>query len=284
VVADQHGHEREAVVPEGPVGDGRSRRWPLLLLVVAVAAITGAGAGSLAGVLTDDAGSPTSASCPAPADPSAAPAAASGLPAIIAAVRPSVISIDVTSTRWDDNGSPVFGTMAGTGVVIDADGLVATNSHVVEGGGRVVATLPSGESVEAAVLGTDEALDLAVIDVGVGGLVPARFGCSAELKVGQTVVALGNALALGGEPSASTGIVAAVDREISTPSGRTYTRLIQIDVATNEGQSGGPVFDDTGQVVGITTAGLAGGSGVGFAIGIDDVLPVLDELRGGADV
>ena len=258
--------------PPEPLPTRRSsRRWaPFLVAALAAGAL----AGAVTGGLTERPSTPaTGGSCPVAAAPPSA------LPAVIESVVASVVAIDVSSTTFDVDGIPVLGQMSGSGFVIDANGLVATNAHVVEGGGRIAVTLPGGEVVDGTLVGIDDELDLAVVDAHTGGLTPARFGCSADLRVGDTVVAVGNALGLGGEPTASTGIVAALDRSITTQSGRAYTGLIQTDMAVNEGQSGGPLVDATGQVVGVTSAGLAGGSNVGFAIGIDEALPALLALQ-----
>ena len=277
VVVEHHGSERAG-------GDRRGlRRNRLIAMVALVAALAGAAAGAISGGLvgSDDAGT-GSGSCPVLATPTGAPLRGD-VPAVVEAVRPAVVTIDVSRTVFDDRGLPVFGRMAGTGFVIAEDGLIATNAHVVEGGGRVVVTLADGDVVDdASVVGTDPVHDLAVVDVHRNGLVPVEYGCSADLRVGDPVVAIGNALALGGAPTATTGIVAAVGREIST-SDRTYTGLIQTDLAMNEGQSGGPLVDAEGRVVGVNAAGLTGGSHVGFAIGIDDARPVLDRLAGGGN-
>ena len=189
--------------------------------------------------------------------------------AVADAVRASVVAIDVRTAS---------GAGTGSGVVVDAEGHVLTNDHVVgdavDGGLRV--TLADGRVLEAEIVGLDPATDLAVIRLldAPDDLVPAVLGDSDGVAVGDPVMAVGNPLGL--ESTVTTGIVSALDRPVSTSDGETpvVTNAIQIDAAVNPGNSGGPLFDATGQVVGITSSiasfpsasGQAGSIGLGFAI------------------
>jgi putative serine protease PepD len=178
------------------------------------------------------------------------------------------------------------GEGAGTGIVLDDEGHVLTNAHVVSGATEVTVTLAGdSRSRSAEVVGTDPENDIAVLRVDdVDGLQPARFA-DGGVQVGDQVVAIGNALALDGGPTVTEGIVSALDRSIQTESG-TLTGLIQTDAAISSGNSGGPLVDAYGQVVGVNTAVASSGGGVeasniGFVISIDRALEVARQLLAG---
>lgn len=218
---------------------------------------------------------------PAAAQPPAATMAVPDVPEMLAALRPSVVAIDVARLAAGSNGEPVLARGAGTGFVIDSSGLIATNAHVVTGARQVQVTFEDGASVPARVAGTNTASDLAVLSVARSGLTPVRFGNSAKLRVGEMVVAIGNALALEGGPTASLGIVSALDRSIEVSSGATYQHLIQTDAAINSGDSGGPLVKADGTVIGINTAAASSAENIGFAIAIDEAAPILRQLSQG---
>ncbi len=142
-----------------------------------------------------------------------------------------------------------------------------------------------GGTFDATLVGSEPSSDLAVIRIeGVTDLVPATLGSSGSLVVGEPVIAIGNALNLGGQPSVTTGIVSAVNRSIEGPQGR-LSDLVQTDAAINPGNSGGPLVDATGSVVGINTAILADSQNIGFAIAIDSAKPIIDRIQqGGGEV
>ena len=171
---------------------------------------------------------------------------------------------------------PVQGV--GSGFVIDPDGYIATNYHVVEDASAVTVTLASGEELEARVVGTDPRTDLALIKVESGRDLPVvRFGDSERTRVGEWVLAIGNPFGLGG--TATAGIVSARGRDIHAAA---YDDFLQIDAAINSGNSGGPVFNAAGEVIGINTAifSPSGGSvGIGFAIPSAQAEDVLMDLR-----
>ncbi|MGH9165424.1 MAG: S1C family serine protease [Acidimicrobiales bacterium] len=189
---------------------------------------------------------------------------------VVAKAEPSVVSIRA-------------GNGAGTGVILSADGEILTNAHVVEGSSSVRVTL-AGESQArtADVVGSDPAADLALLRIpGASGLAAAELGKSASVAVGDDVVAIGNALALRGGPTVTRGIVSALDRSLDTMTG-----LIQTDASISSGNSGGPLVNATGQVIGINSAVASSGRGtaaenIGFAIAVDQAIPVVDRLRGG---
>ena len=195
---------------------------------------------------------------------------------ILARVQPSVVTIET----GQDTSSGVYGG-AGSGLVISGDGLVLTNEHVIAGATTIQVTMSDGKMRKAHVVGGSPKTDMALIQVeGDGPFVPATLGSSGALQVGDEVVAIGNALNLGGTPTVTEGIVSAVGRDISTP-GLELHDLIQTDAAINPGNSGGPLVNARGEVVGINTAIIENAQNVGFAIAIDAIKPQLTSLRGG---
>jgi serine protease Do len=166
----------------------------------------------------------------------------------------------------------------GSGFIIDGDGYIATNNHVVEGATEVTVTLANGEQLEARVVGTDPRTDLALIKVDEGHDLPAlALGDSDHARIGDWVLAIGNPFGLGG--TATAGIISARGRDIQAGY---YDDFLQIDAAINSGNSGGPVFNAAGEVIGINTAiySPTGGSvGIGFAIPANQAQDVLEDLR-----
>jgi putative serine protease PepD len=202
---------------------------------------------------------------------------------ILAKVQPGVVFVRTQASR----SGRFFAQGAGTGMVLTPDGEVLTNAHVVAGATSIKVTL-SGESQErdATLVAADTAHDVALLKIkDAGGLPTVSLGNSGDLKVGDDVVAIGNALALRGGFTVTRGIVSALNRSIDGDNG-TLTGLIQTDAAINPGNSGGPLVNAAGQVVGINTA-VAGGTSnepaqnIGFALAIDRVKPLLDQLRKG---
>lgn len=206
---------------------------------------------------------------------------------VVDKVGPSVVSIRsiITTTGNGFFGGGGTEEAAGTGVIISSDGEIMTNAHVVNGATSVKITL-AGESQarDAEVIGSDVANDLALLKIpNVKGLPAATLGKSADVHVGDDVVAIGNALALRGGPTVTRGIISALDRSMETQNS-TMTGLIQTDASISSGNSGGPLVDATGRVIGINSAVAASGQGssaenIGFAIAIDNALPVLERLR-----
>jgi S1-C subfamily serine protease len=197
---------------------------------------------------------------------------------ILDIARPSVVTIQT--------GGPnsLFGS-AGTGVVISEDCLILTNAHVIEGaGGDITVRFNDGTSASAKLVGASTGDDIALIQANQAGLTPAKLGSSANLLVGDPVVAIGNALNLGGDPSVTSGIVSAKDRQISEGA-VSLDNLIQTDAAINPGNSGGPLVNANGEVVGINTAIIQGAQNIGFSIAIDSVEDLIAKLKaGGGDL
>jgi putative serine protease PepD len=204
-----------------------------------------------------------------PAPVSTTPGGGVDVRAVLDQVQPAVASIE---------GSGRAGRSAGTGMVITPEGHVLTNAHVVSGMSSIRVSVPEKGTHAAELLGVDRANDIAVLKVqGVSGLPNVTLGKSADLRVGDPVIAVGNALALDGSPTVTTGIVSALNRSIASMSG-----LIQTDAAINSGNSGGPLFDSGGRVVGMNTAVAGGAQNIGFAIPIDQITPKLGDLKDGA--
>ncbi len=182
------------------------------------------------------------------------------------------------------------GTATGSGFVIDTEGHMLTNNHVVEGADRIQVKLGDSEtSYEAKVVGADPAMDLALLDVEApeDALHPLALGRSAEMEVGDPVVAIGNPFGL--DRTVTSGIVSALQRQISAPDGFSISDVIQTDAAINPGNSGGPLINADGEVIGINsqiaTGGGGGGNvGIGFAIPIDTVKAEIEELKATGEV
>jgi S1-C subfamily serine protease len=165
----------------------------------------------------------------------------------------------------------------GTAVVVRPDGYLVTNSHVILNADAVWVSLPDGRSFESEVVGSDPISDLAVLKIDAEGLTVATLGGSERLRVGDWVVAIGNALGLKGDPTVAIGIVSAQGRTITTDLGQLYD-LIQTDAAINQGTSGGPLVNLEGEVVGINTAILRQATGIGFAISSSVAIPIIESL------
>ena len=182
----------------------------------------------------------------------------------------------------------VGGRSVGTGVVLTSNGEILTNAHVVEGATSVVVRFAGETEPRAAkILATDIGNDLALIKVEVTGLVAATFAKPGSVKIGDAVIAIGYALALDGGPTVTSGIVSAMKRTIETESGA-LNSLIQTDAAISSGNSGGPLVNLKGEVVGINTAVARGDSesaatNIGFSISVDEVLIVIEQLRAQAN-
>ena len=274
-------HERPEVAPEtGRVrrrdrGAGRLRRAAGLVALVGVAGATGGLVG--ASVAGDDGGrggredGSGSAAVTTPLVSPGGGTAPLDVAAVLDAVEGAVADIQATGPRQAGQG---------TGIVYRADGLVLTNAHVVEGATRVtVTTTGDRQARDATVVGTDPDNDIAVLRVtDTDGLVVAQLGRSADTRVGEDVVAIGNALGLRGDPSVTRGIVSALDRTIGD-----LTGLLQTDAAINSGNSGGPLVNAAGQVIGINTAIAVqnNAQNIGFAIPIDRAKAIAERLVGG---
>ncbi len=182
-------------------------------------------------------------------------------PELVEVLTPSVVQIAVDLGR---------GQGVGTGVILDENGLILTNWHVVEGAVAITVAFADGSISEGELFRRDPLLDLAIVKVqNKVDLKPAIFGDSDSLEIGEDVVAIGHALGLRGGPTVSKGVVSALERTIVGEAGADLTGLVQTDAAINEGNSGGPLVNMFGEVVGINTAKINVGDRIGFAININ---------------
>jgi S1-C subfamily serine protease len=195
-------------------------------------------------------------------------------------VAPAVVSIDVRQRGSQASRRSRAQAGTGSGFVFAADGLILTNSHVVDHADDISVTLPDGRECAADLIGQDPDTDVAVVRITAPDLAAVEFGDSRALRAGQLVIAIGNPY--GFQHSVSSGVVSALGRSLRAKSGRLIEHVIQTDAALNPGNSGGPLVDSAGRVVGVNTAIIAGGQGLSFAVPIgtaEAVLPAL--LRDG---
>jgi putative serine protease PepD len=220
-------------------------------------------------------------------DTPSSPAPGGSVQAVAAKVLPSVVKIEVSGSQ---------GAGSGSGIILSSDGQILTNNHVVElagTDGTLRVTFNDGSHADATILGTDPLTDTALVQAqGVSGLTPATIGTSGDLAVGQGVVAVGSPLGL--EATVTSGIVSALNRPVNVGSdgqnNSTVYPAIQTDAAINPGNSGGALTDLNGNVVGInasiatagqTVDGESGNIGVGFAIPMDEVMPIVEQMAKG---
>jgi len=201
--------------------------------------------------------------------------------ALVDAMAPTVVSIITEKVTRDRFFRPVPETGAGSGVIIDPQGFVVTNSHVVEDARSLQVILSDGRSFDAKQWVNDSATDLAVVLIEPREELPhAHFLVDSLNNLGrlEDVIAVGNALALPGGPTWTKGVVSYLGRAIQLDSGQVLEDLIQTDAAINPGNSGGPLVNMAGQVVGINTAIVAGAENIGFAISTNTAIPVINSL------
>ena len=215
--------------------------------------------------------------------------------AIADKVMPSVVGIDTKYTYTSSYGGGFFwgyggpqeyeAEGVGTGFIVSEDGYILTNSHVVNDGeyNSITVSLYDGSEVEGKVLWNDSTLDLAVVKIEAEGLEAAELGDSDEMRIGSYAAAIGNPLGLAFERSMSQGIISGLNRSItvtneSTGATVTMEGLLQTDATINSGNSGGPLLNSSGQVIGINSAKAASGEGMGFAIPINVAKPIIDQV------
>jgi putative serine protease PepD len=285
----EHEHQAAAATP-----DPRPRRRTGAVTALLVGSLALGGAAGVGGAAAwetwqDDTGAATpDRQVSQVVDSGDSPAPEGSVEQVASEVLPSVVKIDVAGA--DGSGS-------GSGIILSSDGQILTNNHVVElatQGGALTVSFDDGTHAEARVLGTDPLTDTAVIQAeGVSGLTPATIGQSANVDVGQEVVAVGSPFGL--DATVTSGIVSALQRPVNVGSdaagNATVYPAIQTDAAINPGNSGGPLVDLDGNVIGInssiqsTGSSLSGSSagsiGLGFAIPIDEVMPLVEDMANG---
>ena len=292
--------------PSTGAPDPSSSSWsgptPRLVVIVAlVAALIGAGVGALVARTTGPGGSGQTVVIKYSGNTSAVVARPADVQAILAKVLPAVVTIKSTVVSQNQNNGGFFGFNGGTqtsldegtGMIITSTGEIVTNNHVVSEASTITVNLNgSAKDLPAHVIGTDPSDDVALIQVdNESGLPTVSFGHSAAVKVGDGVVAIGNALGLSGGPTVTAGIISAEGRGLTTQdpnSGATITlaNLLQTDAAINPGNSGGPLVDAKGNVIGMNSdeavnAGDAQAQNIGFAIPADTITRLVPQLRKG---
>jgi putative serine protease PepD len=281
-------------VPPALAGPGKPRRFRRGAVAASIAAVVAAGlVGGVTGGIVSANDTPATSAASTPISQNVGTNTPTDVSAIAGKVLPSVVQVNVRTAAAQGLGS---------GVVLTSDGRILTNNHVVSGASQVTVTLNDGREFPATVVGTDAASDLAVLQLrGASGLTPATLGDSGAVKIGDEVVAIGSPGGLQG--TVTTGIVSALNRDVnvdeqqgdnplasnSRGSETTY-KAIQTDASINQGNSGGPLVNAQGEVIGINSAiyspvstadGRAGSVGIGFAIPINDAKTVIAQITGG---
>jgi S1-C subfamily serine protease len=196
---------------------------------------------------------------------------------IVEKISPSVVNVSTVHLLdvFPFYSVPIKGV--GSGVIIDSNGYIVTNNHVIEGAEAVEVSLNDGRVFKGRVIGRDPSSDLAIIKINAENLKAAELGDSSNLKAGQFIIAIGNPFGLRGGPTVTIGVISAINRSINTEKG-IMEDLIQTDAAINPGNSGGPLIDLNGKVVALATAIIPFAQGIGFAIPINKVKKITEDL------
>ena len=256
-------------------------------VVVAAAALLAAatlGGAAAIGVweAVDDDRAPSAAPSEVPTQTAAA--TESGIPALVRRTIPGVVEITANSggggsSPFDPGGG---GTSTGSGFVIDSTGRVVTNEHVVSGAEMVSVRFSNGEEADARVVGTDRSTDVALLELDglPDGVEPLDLGTSSSLEIGEPVIAIGSPFGL--EGTVTAGIISALGRELQAPNGFAIDGAIQTDAALNRGNSGGPLIDANGSVVGMNSqiaTESGSNSGIGYAVPVETIRSVVEQLE-----
>jgi serine protease Do len=194
---------------------------------------------------------------------------------LVSVVEPSVVQIDISANVTSFHGT-VQEEGAGSGWILDADGTIVTNYHVIEGATTITVTTSDGRKFPAQVINSDPATDVALIKINATQLQAVKIGDASKLRSGDWVLAVGNPLGQG--IIVTQGIVSRVGVSVPISATQTYNDLIETTAPINPGNSGGPLVNMAGEVVGITTLGVTGVQGMGYAISMVNALPVIQKL------
>jgi putative serine protease PepD len=266
-------------------------RTPTKITTVVVCAVLGGGAG--AGVAAGVRGDGTTTTMTTAGGTAVAASSRSTSPALSPrevydrAAR-SVVNVTAQVSDWSSSrfGGRSQGQATGSGFVISSDGLIVTNAHVVDGATQVTVTLPGRSPQAARVVGKDDSTDIALLRIDATGLTPLTFADSTAVSVGDAAYAIGNPYGL--DRTLTTGVVSATKRTIDAPNGVSIANVIQTDAALNPGNSGGPLLDDRGRVIGVnsqietssgSTDSSGGNVGIGFAVPSNTVRHVVHQLQ-----
>lgn len=261
-----------------------AKRGIACVLIVVLCFAAGVGGGALGANLFGPQGGTTSSSKISIDSSESSMDAAS---VIAEKVMPSVVGISTVSMEYRQS---LFGVQqgtvegSGTGFIVDENGYILTNSHVVDNGetSDITVDLYDGSTYTGTVLWSDSSLDLAIVKIDAKNLQAVDLGDSDDVKIGDYAIAIGNPLGQDFERSVTQGIISGLDRTITTTDGEstnTMQGLIQTDASINSGNSGGPLINSSGEVIGINTAKASSAEGLGFAIPINTALPVIEEVK-----
>src|SRR5947207_1952884 len=274
-----------SVSPPPTAPPPRRFRRGLLAAVAALAIAGGAGSGAVAATLVDhntQASTAVATTGNASSSTATSTQVSTTAQSIYQQVSPGVVTITATVSSGRGSGQAI-----GSGIVLDTNGNILTNAHVIAGARQIQVTFSDGRTVNATLVGSNTSADLAVIRVSVAAstLHPVTLGNSDSAQVGDTVYAIGSPFGLSG--SLSQGIVSNLKQSGRTSNGSNLSGLIQTDAAINPGNSGGPLVNTQGEVIGINSSiesPVDGNVGVGFAIPINQVKQVLSSLEGGSNL
>jgi S1-C subfamily serine protease len=191
----------------------------------------------------------------------------------VAKTKKAVVKIDVYKR---DKSGKLKAAGSGSGFIFSTDGLLFTNSHVITGADKIMVSLFNENEIEAVLLGQDPDTDLAILKISAQDYAVARLGDSSALQIGQFVIAIGNPY--GYQHTVTTGVVSALGRTLQTQSGRLVDNVIQSDAALNPGNSGGPMINTDGEVIGVNTAILQGAQGLSFSVDINTAKEIANQL------
>src|SRR2546427_3328531 len=278
--------EPQAAPPPPDASQGRARhrvsRSLIPVMALSLLSATLASVGTVA-VLRPSGSVATPSPAPAGSTTSVNLDSSEAVVQVAAKASPAVVTITSSSVNTRFGPFSVPATGVGSGFVFDSNGYILTNWHVVEGGGTLTVALKDGCQLPARVVASDPDHDLAVVKVDGTNLPSVQIGSSADLQIGQLVVAIGSPLGTFTD-SVTSGILSGSGREITvsdplTRQRRTISNLLQTDAAIHEGNSGGPLLDAAGRVIGINSAEAASAQGIGFAIPIDEAQAIIAKAR-----